>query len=97
MIETYADADFSGLYTKHPISWKIILQSKITFSTTLAEYIALGTLMRELIPLRGIIQNLSPFLNLRKEIISIKPQFTEIIRPAYSMQINRDSELVPNI
>ena len=55
-----------------PILWKSTLQTEISLSATEAEYIALSTLMRELIPLRGIIQDLSPFLNLRKENISIK-------------------------
>ena len=55
------------------ILWKSTLQTEISLSTIKAGNIALSTLMSELIPLRGIIQDLSHFLHLRKEnILKIK-------------------------
>jgi hypothetical protein len=50
---------FVILYNGCPIHWGSKLQSKIALSTTEAEYIALSTATRELIPIRRILQELS--------------------------------------
>jgi hypothetical protein len=47
------------IYNGFPIQWGSKLQSEIALSTTEAEYIALSTTTRELLPLHGILQELS--------------------------------------
>ena len=46
-------------YAGCPISWKSKLQTEIALSTTEAEYIALSTAARDLIPMRGLILEIS--------------------------------------
>jgi hypothetical protein len=47
-------------YANCPILWSSKLQSEIALSTTKAEYISLSQSLRDLIPMRAIIQELSP-------------------------------------
>lgn len=47
-----------------PLVWKSKLQTEIALSTTEAEYIALSQAMREIIPLMGILKELSRFQTL---------------------------------
>ena len=79
-VECYADADFSGNWSKHtsvndpstaksrtgyiikyancPIIWASKLQTQIALSTTEAEYIALSTALREVIPLLALFEEM---------------------------------------
>jgi len=49
-----------------PVSWSSKLQSKIALSTTEAEYSALSTAMKELIPLRRLIEELTKALGVER-------------------------------
>jgi hypothetical protein len=51
-------------YANCPILWSSKLQSEIALSTTEAEYISLSQSLRELIPMRTIIQELSSVYNI---------------------------------
>ena len=52
--------------------WFSRLQTEIALSTTEAEYIALSTGAREVLPIRALLQELSPFLHLPKSNMVIK-------------------------
>jgi hypothetical protein len=58
-----------------PILWKSKLQSTITLSTTEAEYTALSQSMRELLPLKAQIKEMTDELGLQKAY-SIKTKCT---------------------
>ena len=49
-----------------PVTWSSKLQTEIALSTLEAEYIAMSTSMRELIPLRRLLIEISERLNLEK-------------------------------
>ena len=49
-----------------PVSWSSKLQSKIALSTTEAEYSALSTAMKELIPLRCLVEKLAKALGVKR-------------------------------
>jgi hypothetical protein len=51
-----------------PVTWTSKLQTEIALSTLEAEYIALSQSMRELLPMRFIVSELSSFLKLDKKI-----------------------------
>ena len=51
-------------YAGCPITWFSRLQTEIALSTTEAEYIALSTAAREVLPLREMILELKPILNI---------------------------------
>jgi hypothetical protein len=52
-----------------PVIWVSKLQTEIALSTLEAEYIALSQAMRDLIPMRVVIQELSDFLNYNNQVI----------------------------
>jgi hypothetical protein len=52
------------MYAGCPIVWVSKLQTEVALSTTEAEYIALSQAMRDLIPLLGLLEELSPILHL---------------------------------
>lgn len=55
-----------------PILWASKLQTEISLSTTEAEYIALSQSMRELIPLRRLISEISGNMSIRDSDVTIK-------------------------
>ena len=55
---------FSGC----PISWVSKMQTEIALSTTEAEYIALSQSMRDLIPIRSVLEELTMILGLKIDI-----------------------------
>jgi hypothetical protein len=63
----YSRTGFVIMYAGCPIVWVSKLQTEVALSTTEAKYIALSQAMRELIPLLGIIEELTPHLNLDKD------------------------------
>ena len=52
---------------KLPVTWGSKLQTEIATSTMHAEYISLSMSLRDLLPIRGLIQELKPILNLPDE------------------------------
>ncbi|GFH59556.1 hypothetical protein CTEN210_16032 [Chaetoceros tenuissimus] len=60
------------LYTGCPITWFSKLQTKISLSTTEAEYIALSTACRELLPMREMFNDLRNYLNILPLIPNVK-------------------------
>ena len=54
-------------YANCPITWYSRIQQEISQSTTEAEYIALSTGAREVLPLRSLLEELKPILNLPKQ------------------------------
>jgi len=63
---------FVIFYSGCPIIWVSKLQTEIALSTTEAEYIALSQSMRELLPLRELLIELSPVLKLPASSITTK-------------------------
>ena len=60
----YSRTGYIIMYAGCPIVWVSKLQTEVALSTTEAEYIALSQAMRDLIPLLGLLEELSPILNL---------------------------------
>ena len=52
------------MFSNCPILWVSKMQSEIALSTTEAEYICLSQCIRDLIPIRTIIKELAPILNM---------------------------------
>ena len=59
-------------YKNCPILWASKLQSKISLSTTEAEYIALSQAMREIIPMMEHLEQLEKTLNIKSKRPSVK-------------------------
>jgi hypothetical protein len=55
------------MYAGCPLVWVLKLQTEVALSTMEAEYIALSQAMRDLIPLLGILEELTPVLKLNKD------------------------------
>jgi hypothetical protein len=60
----YSRTGYIIMYAGCPIVWVSKLQTEVALSTTEAEYIALSQAMRDLIPLLGLLEEISPILNL---------------------------------
>jgi hypothetical protein len=60
----YSRTGYVIMYAGCPIVWVSKLQTEVALSTTEAEYIALSQAMRDLIPLLGLLEELSPILHL---------------------------------
>ena len=60
----YSRTGYVIMYAGCPIVWVSKLQTEVALSTTEAEYIALSQAMRDLIPLLGLLEELSPVLKL---------------------------------
>ena len=59
-------------YAGCPITWFSRLQTEIALSTTEAEYIALSTAAREVLPLRELILEIKPILNIPEAKLQIR-------------------------
>jgi hypothetical protein len=65
MIQTQLDQELDViLFTGCPITWFSRLQSEISLSMTEAEYIALSTACRELLPMKKIFKEIKSFLDI---------------------------------
>merc|ERR1712176_700513 len=60
-----------------PIVWKSTLQTNIATSTSEAEYTALSTAMRELLPIKSLFERLQSALGSEKKTVSIKTSVWE--------------------
>ncbi len=65
-------------YTDRPIYWKSKLQTEIVLSTAEAEYIALSSALREVIPLLAVMEEIAlkeviPLLIVMEEISNVFP------------------------
>ena len=60
------------MFSNCPILWVSKMQSEIALSTTEAEYICLSQCIRDLIPIRTIIKELAPILNMEISYLIIK-------------------------
>ena len=67
----YSRTGYVIMFTGCPIVWVSKLQTKVALSTTEAEYIALSQAMRDLIPLLGLLDELSPVSHLNKDQPSV--------------------------
>jgi hypothetical protein len=63
----YSRAGFIIMYAGCPLVWVSKPQTEVPLGTTEAEYIALSHAMRELIPLLGILEELTPVFHLNKD------------------------------
>jgi len=63
----YSRTGFIIMYAGCPLVWVSKLQTEVALSTTEAEYIALSHAMRELIPLLGILEEITPVFHLDKD------------------------------
>ena len=59
-------------YANCPITWYSRIQQEISLSTTEAEYIALSTGAREVLPLKSLLEELKPILKLPNQNVTIK-------------------------
>jgi len=59
-------------YMKCPILWVSKIQSEIALSTTESEYIALSTALRDVIPIKGLIEEINKAYNLKSGTPIIK-------------------------
>jgi hypothetical protein len=67
----YSRTGYVIMFAGCPIVWVSKLQTEVALSTTEAEYIALSQAMRDLIPLLGLLDELSPVLHLNKDQPSV--------------------------
>lgn len=67
----YSRTGFVIMYADCPLILVSKLQSEVAFFTTKVEYMALSQAMRELIPLLGLLQELTPALHLNKDQPSV--------------------------
>jgi hypothetical protein len=63
----YSRTGFVIMYAGCPLVWVSKLQTEVALSTTEAEYIVLSQAMRELIPLLGLLEELTSALQLNKD------------------------------
>jgi len=59
------------MFASCPVVWVSKLQTEVALSMTEAEYIALSQAMRDLIPLLGLLDELTPALHLEKDQPSV--------------------------
>ena len=64
LTSVYSRPGYIIKYKNCPIIWASKLQSKISLSTTEAEYIDLSQAMREIIPMMGHLEQLEKTLNI---------------------------------
>lgn len=67
-------------YANSPVMWFSRLQTEIALSTTEAEYITLSTGAREVLPIRALLQEISPILNCPNHTWSLNAHFLKIIK-----------------
>jgi hypothetical protein len=67
----YSLTGYVVLYAGCPIIWVSKLQTEVALRTTEAEYIALSQAMRDLIPLLGLLEELTDVLHLNKNQPSV--------------------------
>eukprot|EP00957_Ditylum_brightwellii_P207339 15352512-Ditylum_brightwellii.AAC.1 len=60
------------MYSNFPITWFSRLQNKIALSTTEAEYIALSTAARDVLPIRNQISEIAPVMKINIAKLDIK-------------------------
>jgi hypothetical protein len=67
----YSRTGYVIMFTGCPVVWVSKLQTEVALSTMEAEYIALSQAMRDLIPLLGLLDEITPALNLDKNQLSV--------------------------
>ena len=68
------------MYAKCPIYWRILLQTEIALSTAEAEYIALSSALREVLPL----------MTMMEEINKVFPLLIQ--KPKFVCQVHEDNQ-----
>ena len=66
-------------YFGWPVLWASKLQTEISLSTTEAEYIALSTAMRYIIPMKDLLLNVKRFWTFHQKQFTVTPLYLKII------------------